>query len=517
VFIGPPFSIVGVASTNRSISAVKDGFCEVPNQGGSIGPLAFGPANDRWSKGVLRVSTDVTKADFVNPPPPEPQTTPEAVIEAAFRQWQAASTFFSFSFVPPGSGADIQAIFGGRELSPKLGTPGGVLASAEPPERGRVKFDQAEVWTAETLLAVSLHEIGHALGLSHSNLPGGTMYPIESPQSTLDRDAVEAITAMYGWLPQQQLPERGTTHRATLGVARGSTFTTSWEVPQMVWKGAKDDPGIYWSELRDKWTPQERVPRVGCSYSPALTEVPLPGSSTPASGLLMAWKGVDDDQGLYWTRKLGSGWGRQRRVANVGSSRAPALANLNGQVHMAWKGVDGDSGLYWSHYDGDEGWTPQQRIVSGMTSESPSLVAYDDKLYMFWRGVRGDSSGYYSFFDPAESGPIWKPAKSITYATYAADGGQSHTIGTTGAISATTRGDSILIAWKGAEGDASIWFSIFRDDTFSGQVTVPGAGKASRATAPSTGRASESNEPACSASSPRPGRTCCTSTRVSTP
>ncbi|HVO54162.1 MAG TPA: matrixin family metalloprotease [Solirubrobacterales bacterium] len=475
-FIGPPFSIVGAAPKFASASGP---FCGYPEDGdaGVGGPTAFGPLSARWSRGSLKVAIDTTGADFTPPAPPQPQTA-AAVIEAAFREWETAERFFEFSFVKPGSPADFHVHFGGRELNAGFGSPGGVRASGIKPESGEVKFDASESWDHDGLLRDSLHEIGHALGLTHSGVDGTLMYPIEGDNTSLDQDAVEAIRAIYGWLPQQHLADRATTHRATVGSVgrrRGGGIDT---VPQMVWKGAKEDPGIYWAEFVDgQWTPQSRVPGVGCSYSPALTEVPLPTAPGDETGLLMAWKGVGDDQGLYWTRKLSDGWEEQRPIPNVGSSRAPTLANLNGQVYMAWKGIDGDSDLWGAQFDETtETWMPQERIAAGMTSESPSLVAYGESLYMFWKGVRGDFGGYYSHLDTGEVHPLWRPAKPITYGTFNAKGGESNAIGTTGAIAATTRGDSIMIAWKGAEGDASIYFSLFRDDTFSGQVTIPGAG-----------------------------------------
>ena len=38
------------------------------------------------------------------------------------------------------------------------------------------------------------------------------------------------------------------------------------------------------------------------------------------------------------------------------------------------------------------------------------------------------------------------------------------------------RGNRILLAWKGVEGDSAIWFSLFENNEFSGQVTVPNVG-----------------------------------------
>jgi hypothetical protein len=64
----------------------------------------------------------------------------------------------------------------------------------------------------------------------------------------------------------------------------------------------------------------------------------------------MAWKGVDGDQGIYWSRWPVE-WAPQRNVGAVGTSVGPALATFNNRLYMAWKGVDGDQGIYWSEVD----------------------------------------------------------------------------------------------------------------------------------------------------------------------
>ena len=446
--------------------ALDGRFCGVPDQGGNIGPLTFGSPGGRWGRGVLKVSINAAGCNLGNA---------TAVIIGAFAQWQAAANFFTFSFVPPNTGEDIRVIFGGTGADSRFGAPGGVLASAGYPPRGNLQFDSAETWSLNTLLGVALHEIGHLLGLSHSNAPGGLMYPYATPLLTIDAESRIAVNAIYGWQPQQRIGDRGTSHRAMLGVTSVSNFTSRSDTPQMVWKGVGDDSGIYFSEFNGAWTPQQRVGGVGCSYSPSLAEIGISGSPTPATGLIMAWKGVDDDAGIYWTRNLGNGWEGQRNVGGVGTSAAPALANVNGRICMAWKGVHDDAGIYWSTYDGNEGWSPQARVSGVGTTDSPALVGYNGSLYMFWKGVEGDANAYYSFFDFAND-PIWKPQKRIEYFDYSTGGGVPYAIGTTGALTATVRGSKILLAWKGVQGDQEIWFSLFENGEFSGQATVPNVG-----------------------------------------
>ena len=473
--------IVGIGET------LQGRFCGVPDRGGgTIGPLTFGSPVGRWPRGALTVSINTTGCNFVNLPSPSFPGTPVAAIMGAFANWQAASSFFTFTQVPPGSGEDIRVVFARTADDPKFGTSGGVLADAGypgTPDQGNLRFDSAETWTLGTdpanikvdLLAVALHEIGHILGLSHSNAPGGTMYPFAVPSTTIDAESRDAINLVYGWRPQEFLGDRGTSDRASLGTISTASFTSFSETPQMVWKGVDDDSGIYFSEFGGGWTPQQQVGGVGCSYSPSLAHIGIPGGPL-RMGLFMAWKGVGDDSGIYWTRNMGAGWESQRNVADVGCSAAPALSNANtGQIYMAWKGVEDDTGIYWSTYDGAEGWSPQANIRGVGTSNSPALVGFNSMLYMFWKGIPGDSNVYYSFFDFVND-PIWKPQQRVVYYDYEVGGGIPLAIGTSGAMSAARRGDSILLAWKGIEGDSAIWFSLFRNGEFSGQSPVPNVG-----------------------------------------
>jgi hypothetical protein len=459
------------------VDSLDDGFCGVPEQGGRIGPLTFGSPGGRWTRGALNVSINVAGATFVNATPAAPNAG--AVIAAAFAQWQTPPntfppSFFTFTFVPPGTGEDIRVIFGGSGVDPSFGRPGGVLASAGYPELGNLQFDSSEVWNPNSLLSVALHEIGHLLGLSHSNVPAGTMNPFANSALAIDAESRIAIAAMYGWQPQQRASDGGTSHRPSLGVTSITNLAATLQTAYMVWKGVEDS-GIYFSEFRGAWSPQERIIGVGCSCSPALTQIAIPGSPTPATGLLMAWKGVSDDQTIYWTRDMGFGWEAQRPGPDAGTSAGPALANVNGRIYMAWKGAEDDSGIYWSTYDGAESWSPQANVRGVGTSDSPALVAFNGMLYMFWKGVSGDANAYYSFFDFAND-PIWKPQKRVEYFSYETGGGVPHAIGTSGALSAAVRGNSIILTWKGVEDDSTIYFSLFANNEFSGQAGVPNVG-----------------------------------------
>uniref|UniRef100_A0A2N9HK91 Peptidase metallopeptidase domain-containing protein n=1 Tax=Fagus sylvatica TaxID=28930 RepID=A0A2N9HK91_FAGSY len=82
---------------------------------------------------------------------------------------------------------------------------GGILAHAYPPSDGRFHYDADERWSvgavpnAFDLETVALHEIGHLLGLDHSEVEGAIMWPTISSGRTqgLHRDDIDGIKALY--------------------------------------------------------------------------------------------------------------------------------------------------------------------------------------------------------------------------------------------------------------------------------------------------------------------------------
>lgn len=84
--------------------------------------------------------------------------------------------------------------------------PSGVLAHAYFPTHGGMHFDEAEVWTLGTngihLVTVAIHEIGHLLGLNHSQERKAIMYAYYGgPAPFLHVDDVAGIQALYGVKP----------------------------------------------------------------------------------------------------------------------------------------------------------------------------------------------------------------------------------------------------------------------------------------------------------------------------
>ena len=88
---------------------------------------------------------------------------------------------------------------------------GGVLAHAFYPTSGEGHFDDEETWTDEenrgiNLMIVAAHELGHAMGLGHSENAGALMAPYYQgfiPNFKLPQDDINAIQSLYGKFGQQ--------------------------------------------------------------------------------------------------------------------------------------------------------------------------------------------------------------------------------------------------------------------------------------------------------------------------
>lgn len=91
--------------------------------------------------------------------------------------------------------------------------PGGIIAHAYYPSRGFIHFDDDEHFTelggvqgwwwnsrqSRSLLYTAVHEIGHALGLAHSNVQGAVMWPLaRNGRPVLHQDDIDGINSLYG-------------------------------------------------------------------------------------------------------------------------------------------------------------------------------------------------------------------------------------------------------------------------------------------------------------------------------
>ncbi|CAH6777481.1 Mmp12 [Phodopus roborovskii] len=130
-------------------------------------------------------------------------------FQKAFHVWSDV-TPLRFRKVYTGE-ADIMILFASRahgDYSPFDGQ-GGTLAHAfypGPGIQGDAHFDEAETWSkgsqGTNLFLVAVHELGHSLGLKHSNNPKSIMYPsysyLNPNKFRLSADDINSIQSLYG-------------------------------------------------------------------------------------------------------------------------------------------------------------------------------------------------------------------------------------------------------------------------------------------------------------------------------
>ncbi|XP_047331013.1 metalloendoproteinase 2-MMP-like [Impatiens glandulifera] len=127
-------------------------------------------------------------------------------IAAAMANWMSVSKFH-FSQSPVFQNADLQISFVSGEHGDRtrFDGPGGILAHSTFPPGGKLHFDANETWVdgaragAFDIGTIGLHEIGHLIGLGHSNVQSAIMWPIAPLGATkgLAPDDIAGIRALY--------------------------------------------------------------------------------------------------------------------------------------------------------------------------------------------------------------------------------------------------------------------------------------------------------------------------------
>ncbi|KFM04408.1 Stromelysin-2 [Aptenodytes forsteri] len=190
---------------HKTLDMMKQPRCGIPD----VRSYSTFPQSPRWKKEdvtyrILNYTPDMLQADV------------EEAIAKAFQLWSSV-TPLRFTRLYSGQ-ADIMISFaaGFHGDFYSFDGPGGTLAHAYPPSTGiggDAHFDEDENWTKFTtyngynLFLVAAHELGHSLGLGHSNVFGALMYPIYMARDTRDyrlpQDDIDGIQALYEITPSK--------------------------------------------------------------------------------------------------------------------------------------------------------------------------------------------------------------------------------------------------------------------------------------------------------------------------
>ncbi|KGL80217.1 Matrix metalloproteinase-27, partial [Tinamus guttatus] len=184
----------------ETLETMKKPRCGVPDVG------LYGVTLPGWKKNKLTYR-------IVNHTPDMRKEDVDKAIQKAFKVWSTVTPLI-FTRIHEGI-ADIMIAFGTKAHGhcPRyFDGPLGVLAHAFPPGNGfggDVHFDEDEDWTTGSsgfnLFLVAAHEIGHALGLSHSSDQRALMFPnyayVNPSEFPLSADDISGIQSIYDKRP----------------------------------------------------------------------------------------------------------------------------------------------------------------------------------------------------------------------------------------------------------------------------------------------------------------------------
>lgn len=276
--------------------------------------------------------------------------------------------------------------------------------------------------------------------------PGGGAYftPLVAvnPGDTLTGVITIDSDLSFEWAPQTPVQNVATSYGPSLTAYQGGLF--------MAWKGDSSDQGIWFARGGPGFSGQQKVPNVLTSVGPAVLAV--------GNTMYMAWKGMQGDSKIWWSTFNGTNWAPQQVINGFATSGRPALAEFNGTIYMTWKGADTDEAIYWGTYTARTGWSGPQKVQGVATSEGTTMAVYNGKLHMTWKGDTGDNRIWWSTFD----GSNWAPQQIIAG------------VATSQVVSLSAFGALLFMAWKGAGSDEDIWWTTFDGQNWKPQQQITG-------------------------------------------
>lgn len=347
--------------------------------------------------------------------------TPDLGAAATRRAWEQAARLWSdvclltFREAAANERADLRVAFHRNEsILDAFDGPSGVLAHAWYPEDGAVHFDEAELWTVDDppsgidLVTVAAHELGHALGLDHSQVPDTLMWPwYDGSRRALDDDDIAAIQHLYG--VRDRSPAAAAT-RAPLAAAGRPNGTVSLYI------SAADQPARvdeHRQTAENSW--------------PTVLTLRIPGAPAIAGRLAAATNrdgrvelfGRGGDDALWHTWQEGGmdgPWHAWESLGGEWTSDPSVAVNEDGRLEVFLRGTDS---ALWQRNQLRAGgpFGPGFGTLDGTITSAPSAVRLPDgRLQVF---ARGANDGIWTRFQQSPGGgwSAWSPAANGSFLT----------------------------------------------------------------------------------------------------
>lgn len=391
------------AVDETTLDLMKQPRCGFPDQpiSGEGGVVAdFVAQGNKWSDNNVSYHFDGYTPDLS-------QADQRTAIRGAFDRW-AAVTPLNFTENPTTGDMRIGWYSGDHADGSPFDGASGVLAHCfyPPPNGGDIAgdchFDEAETWSVNTppsgidLPTVALHELGHGIGLAHSNVSSAVMYAYYGgPRRELTTDDIQGIQSIYGakfrWASRGGVifePVVGNDQDGRLEVFARGTDGALWHI----WQTA---PNNGWS---------------GWASRGGIIQGPIALGRNADGRLEVFVRGGDNALWHKWQTAPNNGWSGWASLGGGMGSRVGITNNADGRLEVFVRGTDGVLYHIWqtAPNNGWSGWGSLGGVIQGAPSAARNA---DGRIEVFAKGM--DNALYH----------IWQTAPNNGWSGWGSLGG----------------------------------------------------------------------------------------------